>query len=172
MHGIQHHEDTSERLRRPIQMSKRKKVHENKSVLSSPRLTAIKWHHGKVRLEYSKREDLQWYKFSDSAPCKIDRIIIEDVSGAPIKDYRLEQSYFNGGTNSNVPHLYKRLRLDGLRDALVDGYAYGFRYQGGTLPAKNTKTPIAGAFIMVRTTGQISTQRQILTTNITAALTK
>ena len=125
---------------------KGKRYTKTKSVLSSPRLTAIKWHHGKVRLEYSKREDLQWYKFSDSAPCKIDRIIIEDVSGAPIKDYRLEQSYFNGGTNSNVPHLYKRLRLDGLRDALVDGYAYGFRYQGGTLPAKNTKNTDSWGF--------------------------
>lgn len=111
----------------------------SKSLLSSPRLTAIKWRHGSVRMEYTDREDLQGYFPGGMSPGKVSRIIVADSYGKALRDYRFDYGYFDDFVPSTTPQLYKRLRLDEVEDAMTPGYTYSFGYIGGRLPAKNTK---------------------------------
>ena len=111
-----------------------------KNVIHTPRLRSIKWRQGKVSLEYSDREDLIGrYNLSSLLPGKVESIEIADDSNTKIHRYVFSYSYFNDNTTYNKTTLYKRLRLDSLKDELNNGCDYSFGYIGGRLPAKNTK---------------------------------
>lgn len=114
----------------------------SKTCIKSFRLISIEWKHGSVRFDYDDREDVlscSMYGQYDS-PAKLSKIIVQNNDGDSIKSIRFNYDYFNSDYNgsSNLAHLYKRLKLTGITDELIDNFNYAFDYVAGVLPPKNT----------------------------------
>jgi len=110
-----------------------------KNLIDGKRLVEIRWRGGVLQLEAEDREDILPYA-ADAKPKAIKAIRIEDGQGNLVKRWLFDYGYFNPNPNSQYPHLFKRLKLEAVKDALADSIGYGFTYdESGQLPAKNTR---------------------------------
>lgn len=106
----------------------------SKQVNRSWRLTRISWDHGHVEFPASAREDMR------GTAQKLDAVRLYDADGKFLCAFSLHHSYFNGDWSGDeqYAHVFKRLRLDSLSVTGISS-KYKFSYNGGTLPAKNSK---------------------------------
>lgn len=110
----------------------------NKSLTSGWRLLNIVWKDNILSFSHENREDICRYSTADSIPQRITGIKVINKDSRLIKDLRFQQSYFSDGSFHHHPHLFKRLRLDGITDILSDSCRYQFSYYGYALVPKNT----------------------------------
>lgn len=106
----------------------------SKQVNRSWRLTRISWDHGHVEFPASAREDMR------GTARKLDAVRLYDADGKFLRAFSLHHSYFNGDWSGDeqYAHVFKRLRLDSLSVTGISS-KYKFSYNGGMLPAKNSK---------------------------------
>lgn len=115
-----------------------------KTEIKTARLREITWDSGAARIIFktSGRDDM--YNTSNlwQAPSKLDSIKVFDASDSLVHSYHLSYGYFNGQPgNSNETHLYKRLRLDKVKDLLTPGWEYSFEYNESiAFPSKMTRS--------------------------------
>ena len=115
-----------------------------KTRVESKRLTQIKWRGGIVKFEYNaEREDLCIPDASNGDPCKLTDIKVFNPNNLLVCHWNMSYGYFNNELQeipSNLKHLYKRLRLNSIRNVLTgeDPYIFNY-YEVVSLPVKNTK---------------------------------
>ena len=110
-----------------------------KNLIDGKRLVEIRWRGGVLQLEAEDRDDILPYA-ADAKPKAIKAIRIEDGEGNLVKRWLFDYGYFNPSSSGQYPHLFKRLKLEAVKDALADSIGYGFTYdESGQLPAKNTR---------------------------------
>ena len=115
-----------------------------KTEIKTAKLREITWDSGAARIIFktSGRDDM--YNTSNlwQAPSKLDSIKVFDASDSLVHSYCLSYGYFNGQpANSNETHLYKRLRLDKVKDLLTPGWEYSFEYdESNSFPSKMTRS--------------------------------
>ena len=110
-----------------------------KNLIDGKRLVEIRWRGGVLQLEAEDRDDILPY-VADAKPKAIKAIRIEDGEGNLVKRWLFDYGYFNPSSSGQYPHLFKRLKLEAVKDALADSIGYGFTYdESGQLPAKNTR---------------------------------
>lgn len=120
----------------------------NKTELESKRLTKITWRGGYVVFEYGKpREDLirasiTTFDAADSSKPLTD-IKVYDINNFLVRHWRMSYDYFNSTAPDIQPnrrHLFKRLRLNTVKDMLTEQEPYSFCYYDSIpMPVKNTK---------------------------------
>lgn len=115
-----------------------------KTEVKTARLREIIWDSGAARISFktSGRDDM--YNTSNywQAPSKLDSIKVFNASDSLVHSYHLSYGYFNGQPgNSNQTYLYKRLRLDKVKDLLTPGWEYSFEYnESSPFPSKMTRS--------------------------------
>lgn len=113
-----------------------------KTGIKTTRLKEIVWDSGAARISFitSEREDVYNSSNSISAPQKLDGIQVLDASGSLVHSYQLNYGYFDGHTQyANERYLYKRLRLDSVKDLLMPGWECSFEYdESRSFPSKMT----------------------------------
>lgn len=116
----------------------------SKTNVESKRLIKIKWRGGSVEFKYgTARSDL--YRPTDMSgdPKPLTSVTVRDMNGQAVCYWTMSYGYFNddieGVANNNL-HLFKRLRLDEVRNVLTEEAPYKFTYNDlVSLPVKNTK---------------------------------
>ena len=109
----------------------------SKQVITDRNLKKITFSQGTIEFNASEREDIE-YRDSKPKPAKLSEILIKDGSGATIKRYAFQHSYFgNYG-------LDRRLKLDAVVEYGQDGTSkppYNFTYNTpDNLPSKYSKS--------------------------------
>ena len=94
-------------------------------------LKEIRFAGGTVSFATKDRDDFLFD--GTKAPQALDYMVVKDNSGAVLKKVEFCTSYYN---NSNKSTLYRRLRLDGIKES--DGKEWIFTYAPGNLPPKNS----------------------------------
>lgn len=117
-------------------------VGSTKAIIMGQRLKEIKWRNGRVEFLYTERDDIRpWFTSNiqePSAPKKLERMQVYSCDGNLLKSYHFLYGYYNSNSSDLNPHLYKRLRLEGIESDLESDWKYSFKYESGDLPAKNT----------------------------------
>nr|MCR5065873.1 hypothetical protein [Bacteroidales bacterium] len=109
-----------------------------KTNVDSKRLTHIRWRGGYVDFEYDMgRQDL----IGDSKA--LTAVKVYNANNLLVSHWKMSYGYFNNnltGIANNRKHLFKRLRLNTIKDMLSpqDPYQFGY-YDEVALPLKNTK---------------------------------
>ena len=110
-----------------------------KNLIDGKRLVEIRWRGGVLQLEAEDRDDILPYA-ADAKPKAIKAIRIEDGESNLVKRWLFDYGYFNPSSSGQYPHLFKRLKLEAVKDALADSIGYGFTYdESDQMPAKNTR---------------------------------
>lgn len=114
---------------------------QQKCWVNGKRLTEIRWRGGVVCFEVEDREDLLPLITSDPKPKAVKVVKVIDTVGSIVKKWLFNYSYFNPLENGLNKHLFKRLKLNSVREILPsDSIGYSFSYdETRPLPAKNTK---------------------------------
>ena len=109
--------------------------------VNSKRLTEIRWRGGKLIFEGEDREDILPLISTATKPKAIKTIRVTDATGNTIRKWLFDYSYFNNGSSGEYAHLFKRLKLESVKEILsADSIGYSFCYdEAHPLPAKNTK---------------------------------
>ena len=102
------------------------------------RLSEIIWDGGSIIFSPSDREDMY------GSTKRLDKINIYDKNNNVVKGYDFNYSYFNNNyTNATYQHVYKRLKLESLKERGTDdsfmNQGTSFSYFDGELPPKNSK---------------------------------
>ena len=120
----------------------------SKTEIESKRLTKIRWKEGYVEFKYrGPREDLvrsSTHTVVDSdTPKYLEEITVYNNCGRIISRWKMSYSYFDSSLPdipAHLKHLFKRLRLDSVRDLLVEQDPYTFHYyDSAAMPLKNTR---------------------------------
>ena len=114
----------------------------SKTEVEGKRLAGITWRGGRVDFEYgSTRQDL--ICTTSDTPRPLTNIKVYDINNTLICHWKMTYDYFNKnltGIPSNRMHLFKRLRLNSVKNMLADQDPYGFCYYDSVpMPVKNTK---------------------------------
>ena len=114
---------------------------QQKCWVNGKRLTEIRWRGGVVCFEVEDREDLLPLISSAPKPKAVKVVKVLDPVGSIVKKWLLNYSYFNPFENGANKHLFKRLKLNSVKEILPsDSIGYSFSYdESRPLPAKNTK---------------------------------
>lgn len=126
----------------PGMMIKDTEYSRSKQVHESIRLSKITWDSGYITFISSPREDMIGTNYKLS-PEKLTSINIYDKSDIYMKGYEFVYSYFNNEYTGAYKYVYKRLKLDNLKE--IDrnkkpvSAGYVFNYFEGGMPAKNSK---------------------------------
>ena len=114
---------------------------QQKCWVNGKRLTEIRWRGGVVCFEVEDREDLLPLITTDPKPKAVKVIKVIDTTGSIVKKWLLNYSYFNPFENGANKHLFKRLKLNSVKEIFpTDSIGYSFSYdETRPLPAKNTK---------------------------------
>lgn len=111
------------------------KYSRSKQEVFTLRLTKITWDSGYIDFIGSNRLDMRtpskYYSLQ-----KLDEIKIYGNIAGLIKNFQFTYNYFDNSLNSGKDYLYKRLRLDAIKEVGVGDYKMS--YQGGSLPSKNS----------------------------------
>lgn len=114
----------------------------SKQVQENWRLSKISWDNGYINFVSSTREDLTGTN-SSYLPRKLDKINIYDKNNTYIRGFEFIYSYFNNEATGTYKYVYKRLKLDKIREInKSQQYAnqgYTLSYFAGSLPIKNSK---------------------------------
>jgi YD repeat-containing protein len=110
----------------------------SKTLVESWRLSKISWNTGYIIFECSQREDEKGILESTS-PKKLNSIQVYNNTNLIVKKMNFDYDYFNNSYTGAYPHVFKRLKLTGLSDALTENSSYKFNYYEGNFPAKNSR---------------------------------
>lgn len=113
-----------------------------KTEIKTARLKEIVWDSGAARIRFitSGRDDMYDGSTSMLVPQKLDGIQVFDASDSLVHSYELYYGYFDGHPKyANESYLYKRLRLDKVKDLLTPEWEYSFNYdESRSFPSKMT----------------------------------
>ena len=111
-----------------------------KCIIDGKRLSEIRWRGGSILFEAENRDDILSYSSYPNSKA-IKAIKVKDAMGNTVKHWLFDYSYFNQNTYSSYPHLFKRLKLQSIKEVILsDSIGYCFNYnEKAKLPAKNTK---------------------------------
>lgn len=115
-----------------------------KSEVQGRRLSCITWRGGHIDFEYgTARSDLLMPAAMSGNPKALTAVKVYNANGLLVCHWQLTYGYFDS-TPSSVPssrqHLFRRLRLESVRNMLTGDDPYTFAYNNTVpLPVKNTR---------------------------------